>query len=388
MDKEVNAMNDHLFEEEHRLFRQQLSRFVQREIRPRADEWEHEAEFPRELYRRVGDLGFFAGGYPEEYGGAGGDFRYQVIFSEELAFGGSGGVRAGLGLHYYVALPAIAQFGTADQKRRYLARGIRGERIGAYAVTEPDAGSDVLAIRTRAVREGDHWVINGAKTFITNGARADFYIVACKTDPEKGHQGISQIIVDKGTPGFQCLRQLDKLGWRTSDTGELLFENVQVPLDNLLGTENGGFYQIMEGFQTERLAMAVGAVATAQYCFDLTLDYAKKRRAFGRPIGEFQVNRHKFADMLMWIEAARQLTYHTLRLYLEGRDCRKEVAMSKVLACEKAVQVADMCIQIHGGYGYMMEYEVQRLWRDLRIMPIGGGTSEIQKEIVGRLLGL
>lgn len=381
-------MDDQIYEEEHRLFRQQVARFVQREIKPFADEWEQQGEFPVELYKKAGDLGFFAGGYPEKYEGAGGDFRYQVIFSEELSLCGSGGVRAGLGLHYYVALPAIAQFGTPEQKKGYLAPGIRGERVGAYAVTEPDAGSDVGGIRTRAVREGDHWVINGAKTFITNGARADFVVVACKTDPEKGHQGISQIIVDQGTPGFQCLRKLDKLGWRTSDTGELLFENVRVPLNNLLGTENQGFYQIMEGFQTERLAMAVGSVSAAQYCFDLTLDYAKKRQAFGRPIGRFQVNRHKFADMLTAIEAARQLTYHALRLYLNNRDCRKEVAMSKVLACETAVKVADMCIQIHGGYGYMMEYEVQRIWRDQRIMPIGGGTSEIQKEIIGRLLGL
>ena len=381
-------MEDWLFEEEHRIFRSQLSRWVAKELRPQAEEWERQETFPLELYRRAGELGFLAGGYPEAYGGAGGDFRYQVIFSEELAHCGSGGVRAGLGLHQYVALPAIAGFGTPEQKERFLAPGIRGEKIGAYAVTEPDAGSDVGGIRTRAVRDGDFWVINGTKTFITNGVRADFCIVACKTDPGQGHKGISQIIVEKGTPGFQIARKLDKLGWRTSDTGELVFEEVRVPLGNLLGEENRGFYQIMDGFQTERLSMAVGAVAMAQHCFDLTLDYAKKRQAFGRPIGSFQVTRHKFADMLIEIEAARQLSYHALRLFIQGRECRKEVAMAKVLACEMAVRVADICIQIHGGYGYMMEYEVQRIWRDLRIMPIGGGTSEIQKEIIGNLLGL
>ncbi len=318
----------------------------------------------------------------------GGDFRYHAVFSEELSRSGSGGVGAGLGLHACVALPAIASFGSHAQKERYLAPGILGERVGAYAVTEPNAGSDVGGIQTRAVQDGDQWVINGAKTFITNGVRADFCIVACKTAPELAHQGISQIIVEKGTPGFEVSRKLDKLGWRTSDTGELSFQDVRVPLSNLLGEKEQGFYQIMHGFQTERLLMAVGSVAAAQVCFDLTLEYAKQRRAFGRPIGRFQVNRHKFADMLTWIEASRQLVYHTIRLLIHGKDCRKEIAMCKLLACEKAVEVADMCIQIHGGYGYMMEYPVQRIWRDLRIQPIGGGTSEIQREIIGRLLGL
>jgi len=255
-------------------------------------------------------------------------------------------------------------------------------------VTEPNAGSDVAGLQTRAVRDGEHWVINGAKTFITNGVRADFYIVACKTDPQGGYKGISQIIVEKGTPGFRVNRKLDKLGWRSSDTAELSFEDVRVPLANLLGEENRGFYQIMHGFQTERLIMAVGSVAGAQYCFDITLEYAKQRQAFGRPIGSFQVNRHKFADMLTWIQAARSLVYHTIWLLVNGKECRKEIAMCKIFACEAAVKIADMCIQIHGGYGYMMEYEVQRIWRDQRVQPIGGGTSEVQKEIIGRLLGL
>jgi acyl-CoA dehydrogenase len=381
-------MDDWLFEEEHRIFRQQMARWVETELRPYVEEWEAKGEFPFGLYRRAGELGFFSGGYPEEYGGVGGDYRYRAVFAEEISRCGSGGVGAGLGLHYAVALPAIESFGSREQKEQYLAPGILGERVAAYAVTEPNAGSDVGGIQTRALQDGDEWVINGAKTFITNGVRADFYIVACKTAPELGHQGISMIIVEKGTPGFEVSRKLDKLGWRTSDTGELAFQDARVPLSNLLGERDQGFYQIMHGFQTERLGMAVGSVAAAQVCFDLTLEYAKQRRAFGRPIGSFQVNRHKFADMLTQIEAARQLVYHTIRLLINGRDCRKEVAMCKVFACETAVHVADMCIQIHGGYGYMMEYPVQRIWRDLRIQPIGGGTSEIQKEIIGRLLGL
>lgn len=381
-------MEDWLFEEEHRIFRQQVARWAETELRPNASKWEEEGEFPFSLYKRAGELGFFAGGFPEQYGGVGGDFRYHAVFSEEMSKVGSGGVGAGLGLHAFVVLPHLATFGSDAQKERWLAPGIMGEKVGAYAVTEPNAGSDVAGLQTKAVREGDRWVINGAKTFITNGVRADFYIVACKTDPQGGYKGISQIIVEKGTPGFRVNRKLEKLGWRTSDTAELSFEDVKVPFSHLLGEEGKGFYQIMHGFQTERLIMAVGSVAGAQYCFDITLEYAKQRQAFGRPIGSFQVTRHKFADMLTWIQAARSLVYHTIWLLIHGKDCRKEIAMCKVFACETAVKVADMCIQIHGGYGYMMEYEVQRIWRDQRVQPIGGGTSEVQKEIIGRLLGL
>ncbi len=377
-----------LFEEDHRAYRETVRRWIARELAPYADEWEAAEEFPMDLYRKAGEIGFFAGGLPEEYGGVGGDFRYKIVNAEELVGCRSGGVAAGLGLHDTIALPPISRFGTDEQKERYLVPGIQGKKIGALAVTEPNAGSDVGGIRTRAVREGDEYVIDGSKTFITNGVRADFYIVACVTDPGKKVHGISQILVDKGTPGFTVTRKLHKLGWRASDTGELAFENVRVPATNLLGTENRGFYQIMEGFQEERLLMAAGSTAAAQHCFDITLEYAKGREAFGRPIGSFQVTRHKFADMLTWIEAARRLVYHTIWLHINGHECNKEVAMCKIFACEKAVEVADMCIQIHGGYGYMMEYEVQRIWRDQRIQPIGGGTTEIQKEIIGKLLGL
>jgi alkylation response protein AidB-like acyl-CoA dehydrogenase len=377
-----------LFDEEHRMFRESMRKWVASELAPHADEWEEKGEFPIELYRKAGELGFFAGGFPEEYGGVGGDFRYDTVFAEELALCKSGGVAAGLVLHGVIALPAINSAGNKEQKERYLTPGIRGEKIGALAVTEPNAGSDVAGIQTRAVRRGDEFLINGSKTFITNGVRADFYVVACKTERDLGYKGISQILIDKETPGFTVSRKLDKLGWRASDTAELAFDDVRVPVANLLGGENRGFYQIMEGFQTERLAMAVGSVTAAQYCFDITLEYAKERKAFGRPIGTFQVNRHKFADMLTWIEAARRLTYHTIWLFINGLDCAKEIAMCKVFACETAVNVADMCIQIHGGYGYMMEYEVQRIWRDQRIQPIGGGTSEVQKEIIGKLIGL
>ena len=377
-----------LFDDEHRMFRETIRKWVTAELAPHADEWEKKGEFPIALFQRAGELGCFAVGLPENYGGAGGDFRYAAVFSEEMARSKSGGVFAGLGLHGCVVLPALNAFGSEAQKEKYLVAGIEGAKIGALAVTEPDTGSDVAAIRTKAVRDGDEFVINGSKTFITNGVRADFYIVACKTDPEKRHKGISEIIVEKGTPGFSVSRKLDKLGWWTSDTAELSFDDVRVPTSNLMGAENNGFNQIMHGFQPERLLMAVGSVATAQHCFDITLRFAKQRQAFGRSIGTFQVNRHKFADMATWIELARRLTYHAVWLYINGFECEKETAMCKLFACEKAVEIADMCIQIHGGYGYMMEYEVQRIWRDQRSQPIGGGTSEIQKEIIGKLLGL
>jgi acyl-CoA dehydrogenase len=377
-----------LFEEEHRIFRESVRKWVASEIVPYADQWEDEGLFPDELFRKAGQLGFFGGGMPEEYGGVGGDFRYKVVLGEELARCGSGGVAAGLTLHEAIALPILNAFGSEKQKQRYLVPGIRGEKIGALAITEPHTGSDVADLRTRAVLEGSEYVINGSKMFITNGVRADFYIVACKTGNGKGHDRISEIIVDKGVRGFTVGRKLEKLGWRASDTAELAFDEVRVPVSNLLGIENNGFYQIMHGFQKERLILAVGSVAAAQHCFDITLKYAKERHAFGQPIGTFQVNRHKFADMLTWIEAARRLVYHTVWLHINDLDCAKEIAMCKVFACETAVRVADMCIQMHGGYGYMMEFPVQRIWRDQRIQPIGGGTSEIQKEIIGKILGL
>ena len=377
-----------LFDEDHRMFRQTVRRWVEAELAPHAGEWEAAGEFPYALFRQAGELGFFAGGLPQEYGGVGGDFRYKVVFSEELVRCRSGGVAAGLSLHDVIILLPLFHSGSEDIRQRYLVPGIRGDKIGALAVTEPGTGSDVANILTRAVRDGSDFVITGNKMFITNGVRADFYILACKTKPGKGYHGISQIIVDRDSPGFSISRKLDKLGWRTSDTAELAFEDVRVPVSNLLGVENKGFHQIMRGFQTERLIMAVASVASARRCVDITLEYAKTREAFGRPIGVFQVNRHKFADMLTWIEAAQRLTYHAVWLYINGLECEKEVAMAKIFACETAVKVADMCIQIHGGYGYMTEYEPQRIWRDMRVMPIGGGTSEIQKEIISKLIGL
>jgi alkylation response protein AidB-like acyl-CoA dehydrogenase len=297
-------------------------------------------------------------------------------------------VEAGIGMHGLIVLPAIAKFGNEDQKKKFLPPGVKGEKIGALGLTEPVAGSDLANIRTVAKREGDHYLLNGSKTFITNGSRADFVLVLCKTSPEDGYKGFSTLIVEKGMAGFTRGKPLEKLGWHAGDTAELTFENVAVPLGNRLGEEGRGFYNSMANLEWERLIMALGTVSSAQLAFDRTKTYVLQREAFGRPIGRFQVNRHKMVDMAMEIEAARQLNYHALRKLVNGEPCTIEVSMAKVFASRMGDFVATTCLQLHGGYGYMREYEIERFFRDVRINAIGGGTSEILKEIVGRMMGL
>jgi acyl-CoA dehydrogenase len=387
----VTASSKHLippFEEEHEALRESLRAFVAREIRPFAPEWEKNKEFPRELFTRMGELGFLGISYPEEYGGQGGDTVHGAVFAEEMARCGSGGVSAGIGGHTGIAMPPILRFGSEEQKRRWIVPGVKGEKIGALAISEPGAGSDVAGLKTFARREDVEYVVNGSKTFITNGVRADFYVTAVKTTQDGGHHGLSFLVLEKGMPGFEVSRKLDKLGWHASDTGELSFSDVRVPAENLLGEENKGFYLIMANFQWERLAMAFGAVGGMQYTFERTLDYAKERNAFGRPIGQFQAIRHRLAEMATKIEACRDFTYHALRLFVSGQDALKEVSMAKLMACRAALEIADDAVQIHGGYGYMREYDVERALRDARLGPIGGGTDEIMKEIIGKQLGL
>ncbi len=376
------------FTEEHEALRESLRSFIAREIRPHVNEWEGAQEFPRELYTRMGGLGFLGLKYPEEYGGQGGDYVHDAVFTEEMARCGSGGVAAGIGAQVAIATPPIFKFGTEEQKQRWLVPAIRGEKIAALAITEPGTGSDVAGIRTFARREDGEYVVNGAKTFITNGVRADIYVTAVKTNQEGGHHGLSFLVIEKGTEGFEVSRKLEKLGWHASDTGELSFQDARVPVENLLGEENGGFYLIMANFQWERISMALGAVGGMQATFDRTLAYAKERQAFGRPIGRFQAIRHKLAEMATQIEAARDYTYFALRLFVDGQECLKEVSIAKLFACDAAVAIADEAVQIHGGYGYMREYDVERALRDARLGPIGGGTREIMKEIVSRQLEL
>lgn len=373
-----------LFGEEHEILRKSIRSFVQKEIVPHVEEWEEKGEFPAELFLRLGELGFLGLKYTEEYGGSGEDYVADAVFVEEMARCGSGGVHAGIGAHAHLATPPVYKFGSEEQKQRFLVPAIRGEKIGALGITEPNAGSDVSALATTAVKNGSHYVVNGSKIFITNGVRADFIVLAVKTSPRAGHKGISFLLVEKGTPGFTVGRSLAKLGWHPSDTGELFFENCFVPEENLLGEENQGFYYIMQNFQWERLVLALGAVSAAELALEEALRYARQRVQFGKPIGKFQVIRHKLADMATVIETARCLTYHALSKFVRGEDAVTEVSMAKIVACEAHNQVADGALQIHGGYGYMMEFPVQRYWRDARIGTIGGGTTEVMKEIIAR----
>jgi acyl-CoA dehydrogenase len=377
------------FTEEHDELRESVGRFVSKEIAPHVDEWEDAREFPQELFPRCGELGFLGLKYPEAYGGQGGDYVHNAVWIEELARAGAGGgVAAGLGAHSEIATPPIWRFGTEEQKQRWLVPGIKGERVGALGITEPGAGSDVASISTYARPVDGGYVVNGAKTFITNGVRADFLVCAVKTSEQGGHQGISFLVLEKEMPGYEVTGKLEKMGWHSSDTAELSFTEVEVPAENLLGEENGGFHLIMANFQWERLTMALGAVGGMQRVFDDTLAYAKEREAFGRPIGSFQAIRHKLAEMSVKIEAARALTYAGLRKFAGGEDATREVTQAKLFTQRAMCEVADEAIQIHGGYGYMREYGVERAYRDARLGPIGGGTDEVMKEILGKQLGL
>jgi acyl-CoA dehydrogenase len=377
------------FTAEHAELRATIRRWVETEIVPFQDEWEEAREFPRELYSRAGDLGFLGLKYPEELGGQGGDYLHDAVWAEEIAAAGiSGGVGAGLGAHTGIATPPVWKFGTPAQHERWLRPAIAGQKIAALGITEPAAGSDVAGVRTRAEKVDGGWIVNGSKTFITNGVRADFLVCATKTTPDGGHRGLSFLVLEREMGGYEVVSKLEKMGWHASDTAELSFTDVEVPEENLLGEENGGFYLIMANFQWERLLMALGAVGGMQWCIDRTLSYAKEREAFGRPIGKFQAIRHKVAEMALKLETGRAMTYNALRLFHTGQDALREVTLAKLFTQRAAVEVADEAVQIHGGYGYMREYHVERALRDARLGPIGGGTDEIMKEIVGRGLGL
>lgn len=376
-----------LFGPEHDELRSAVRAFVDRELIPNAEEWERQQAFPKEIFQRVGELGFFGMKYPESVGGSGPDFLADAVVTEEFARAGSGGVSASLGAHKDLATLYIYNFGTDEQHQRWLVPALEGGAVGALGVTEPDAGSDVAGIKTTARRDGDDWVINGSKLFITNGAWADFVVVAAKTDPEAGHSGLTLFVVEAGTPGYSA-RKIPMLGWRTGTTGELSFSGVRVPDSNRLGDEGGGFLAIMNNFAWERLIMALGQVAGAQRVYDLAKAYALNRNAFQRPVGKFQVWRHRFADMATRIEAGRALTYNALRLYVAGENPIREVSMAKLYTSEVAFAVADECVQVHGGYGYVTEFPAERALRDSRLGPIGGGTSEIMREIIGTTYGL
>jgi alkylation response protein AidB-like acyl-CoA dehydrogenase len=376
-----------IFTEEHDRLRESIGAFVVKELTPHAAEWE-ETTFPDSVFDRMGELGFLGLSMPEEYGGQGGDYYCNLVLAEEITRAESGGLAMGVAVHTDMATPPVHLFGTEEQKQRYLVPAIAGQKISCLGITEPDAGSDVSGIKTRAVRDGDDYVINGSKTYITNGHRADFIVLVTKTDPDAGYDGFTLFLVDMDSPGVIREKKLEKLGMHASDTALLAFQDVRVPADAVLGEVGKGFYHIMWELQGERLIGAAGAVAGAQGVFEKTLQYAQERSAFGRQIGKFQVIRHKFAEMATKIEAARQMTYTTAWRFQNGEYPVREISMAKLYASRIAVEVADECIQIHGGAGYMKEYGIERVWRDMRLNRIGAGTDEIMLDVIGRSYGI
>jgi alkylation response protein AidB-like acyl-CoA dehydrogenase len=376
-----------IFTDEHEALRESIRAFVVRELAPHAEEWE-ETTFPDWVFKRMGELGFLGLDKPEEYGGQGGDYYSSLVLAEEIVHARSGGLAMGLAVQTDMAMPPILAFGTEEQKREWVVPAIAGDAILCLGITEPDAGSDVAGIKTRAVRDGDEYVINGSKTYITNGHRAHAIILVTKTDPDAGYDGFTLFLVPMSTPGVVREKKLEKLGMHASDTALLAFQDVRVPASAVLGQVGKGFYHIMWELQGERLIGAAGCVAGAQRVFDQTLEYATERTAFGRQIGKFQVTRHKFAEMATKIETARQLVYATAWRFAEGHYPVREISMAKLHAARVAVEVADECIQIHGGAGYMKEYGIERVWRDMRLNRIGAGTDEIMLDVIGRSYGL
>jgi acyl-CoA dehydrogenase len=360
--------------------------FLERELTPHAQAWEEQEWFPNEVFATMARQGLLGLKYPTEYGGQGGDYLHESVLCEEMARIGSGGTAAGIGAHINIATPPIWKFGTDEQKQRYLAPAIRGEKIGALGITEPGAGSDVASLRTHAQRADGGWLLNGEKTYITNGVRADFIVTAVRTTPEGGHRGISFLIVERGQGVSSAA--LHKLGWHASDTATIAFEDVFVPEENLLGPLHEGFKLIMANFQWERLAMALGAVGAMQLAWERTAAFARERHAFGRALSGHQAIRHKLADLATSVYTCRCVTYDALRRFVSGEEPVSEVTMAKLLTQRASFELMDACLQIHGGAGYMREYWVERAARDARLGPIGGGSDEIMREILGRTLSL
>jgi len=387
------AQKHFIFTQEHEDLRESMTAWVKTELYPHRNEWE-KTKWPDSAMKRAGELGYLGLCFPEEYGGQGGDYYYSLVRAEALSHAGSGGLGMGFAVQTDMVLPPIHLLGTEEQKRKYLAPGIAGDRIGALGITEPGAGSDVANIRTTAILDGDEYVINGSKTFITNAARADFMVLVTKTDPNAGHDGITLMLIDirdedgNDLPGFSVAKNLEKMGMHASDTGELTFEDFRVPADSVLGQVGKGFYHISWELQSERLVAAAGSNASAERLLETAIEYAKDRNAFGRPIGKFQAIRHKIADMATRIEASKQFTYTVAWRVNNGEYPVREISMAKLLSAQMACDVADQTIQIHGGYGYMEEYEVERHYRDIRLNRIGAGTDEVMLEVIGRSYGL
>ncbi|EJN18578.1 acyl-CoA dehydrogenase [Pseudomonas sp. GM79] len=375
------------FDPSHQLVRDSVRRFVEREILPDIDQWEEAESFPRELYLKAGEAGILGIGYPEALGGSHeGDLFAKIAASEELMRCGSGGLVAGLG-SLDIGLPPILKWARPEVRDRVVPQVLAGEKISALAVTEPSGGSDVANLQTRAVRDGDFYRVSGSKTFITSGVRADFYTVAVRTG-EPGFGGISLLLIEKGTPGFTVGRQLKKMGWWASDTAELFFDDCRVPASHLIGVQNMGFACIMGNFQSERLALALMANMTAQMALEESLKWARQREAFGKSIGKFQVLKHRLAEMATALEVSREFTYRQAAKMAAGQSVIKEISMAKNFATDTADRITNDAVQILGGLGYMRESLVERLYRDNRILSIGGGTREVMNEIISKQMGL
>ncbi|MEZ0541503.1 acyl-CoA dehydrogenase family protein [Fibrella arboris] len=373
------------FTEEHDLFRQSIRQFITTEVVPNTDAWETARRIPASVFQRMGELGFLGLPFPEAYGGSNADFWFSVVFLEELARCGMGGFATAVSVHEYMAINHIAKAGNDYLKQTYLAPAIAGQKVAALAITEPDTGSDVAAIRTTARRTEAGYVVNGTKTFISNGTYGDFVTLAVKTNPEKGTNGISLIVVDLDSPGITRTK-LNKMGWHSSDTAEIRFDDVLVPTDQLIGLENSGFYYLMESLQLERLVAAILAVAGAETALDWTLTYLHEREAFGKPIGKFQAIRHSIANVATEVEVAKQFVYHTGWLFAQGESVVKECSMAKLHTADMQKRVIDTCLQFFGGYGYMEDYPICRAYRDARVGTIAGGTSEIMREIIAKIV--
>ncbi len=378
-------MSDYYFSEEHNIFRDSLRAFLQKEVVPYIDQWEEERRIPRSIWKKMGEQGFLGLGYPEAYGGSNLDFFFDVIFCEETSKVYSGGFSITQAVVQYMSSTYIAKHGSDTLKKKYLPGIISGDLISSIAITEPSAGSDVMNIKTTAVLEGDHYVINGSKTFITNAVYGDFIVAVVKTDPEAGPAGVSLVVIDRDAEGVTATK-LKKLGWHGSDTAELAFDNVRVPKENLIGEAGKGFYYLMGGLQTERLVGAVMGYAACESAMAYTMQYMSERHAFNRPLKKFQVLRHRIAQMAAEVESCKQFVLYCCRLNNDEKYAVKECSMAKLLATELSDKVMTQCLQMFGGYGYMEEYKIARMFRDSRVGTIGGGSSEIMREIIAKMV--
>lgn len=372
------------FGETHNIARQTIRKYVEKEIKPHVEEWEEAGEIPREIFKRAAETGFLGIGYPEEYGGSGGDIFLKIVACEEIMRSGSGGLAASLG-SLDIGIPPIIALGTEEQKDKFVRPVLKGDKVAALGITEPNAGSDVANIQTRAVRDGDYYIVNGSKMFITSGYYADQVTCAVRTGGE-GAAGISLLVIESNSPGYSVSNKLKKMGWWASDTAQIFFNDCRVPVANLLGEEGQGFYGIMKNFQMERLSLALMANITAQMALEESIKYAKERKAFNKPLTGFQVTRHKIAEMATLVEASREFIYRVAAKMDAGVSQIKEVSMAKNFACMVSDKVTYDAVQLHGGYGYMREYPVEKFFRDNRLLSIGGGTTEIMNEIISKMI--